>query len=931
MAEVNVTATHAASVVTTYGGSSEVVAHFAIVIRRRSSRDILRRVSGQWPFVGRARELTRVDALLNAGVGALVLGEPGVGKSAFARELGRRASSSGVAVSQIVGHAVSTGTPFEVFAGALAAQPGRDATGLGASEVLAVTDVLGVTDVVTRLFATLGRLTGRPPILIVDDIQLIDDQSAQVLLRIAATSAATVIATAPDEARLPAAVDRLWRDGLCERVELAPLSDDEIGTLLEAVLGGPVEHRTVRAFTNHSGGNALFAREMLTTALDRSLLVRRGVGDDQMWTMTSEPPVSRGIREIVTSRLAGLPDAQRHGLELVAAGEPLTAAVAADLIGDAVLDELAADRLVAVRDGLAGPEVSTAHPIYGDLLRTELPGLRLHRLRLAIAGRLESDPNPRSHDLVRAAVWRLDSGQGGDAERLVTAARAARRLSLATAERLARHAYETSGSLPAALLLAEVLTHSGRADVAAELMAQLPPESLGASDREAIAYCMAMGQGVLSGEPGAGAELIAGVLAGAPAASDQLRSLYAAMLAFDGRFEATLAVAMPIIDDPNAAPTARTMAALGAVGATYWLGRYREAVALADRIAATAASVRDMVPFGFASIELIAICAYAERGDFDLAEARARTLKQIAESDHDLFAGPRGDYCLGRIALLRGQVTTARRLFARCLVEHTPFDQFIERHLSAMFARAAVACGEMEAAASALAAAADKTGMKTYEPEDELAQAAVLAASLRLDDAAERAAWAAGVAASQSEWSVALTAYHDAARYGGARQIVGPMREAVPHVDSTLGWCYLDHAVALAARDAAALDEVARRFEAHGALMFAAEAQAEAALEHAADGDNRAARASSAHATWLWNTCEAVPSPWLTGSAVAVPLTVRERQVAALAAIGLSDAAIAERLGISIRTVQTHLGHVYDKLGSAGRTELAVRLAELKP
>jgi DNA-binding CsgD family transcriptional regulator len=52
--------------------------------------------------------------------------------------------------------------------------------------------------------------------------------------------------------------------------------------------------------------------------------------------------------------------------------------------------------------------------------------------------------------------------------------------------------------------------------------------------------------------------------------------------------------------------------------------------------------------------------------------------------------------------------------------------------------------------------------------------------------------------------------------------------------------------------------------------------------------------------------------------------------VAALAAIGLSDAAIAERLGISIRTVQTHLGHVYDKLGSAGRTELAARLAEIK-
>src|SRR5581483_9320616 len=121
--------------------------------------------------------------------------------------------------------------------------------------------------------------------------------------------------------------------------------------------------------------------------------------------------------------------------------------------------------------------------------------------------------------------------------------------------------------------------------------------------------------------------------------------------------------------------------------------------------------------------------------------------------------------------------------------------------------------------------------------------------------------------------------YHDAARYGAARQVVNLMREAVAHVDGTLAWCYLDHAAALAGHDGGALDEVSRRFEAHGALWFAAEAQAEAALAHAAAGDKRAARASSTHAGWLWGKCEAVPPPWLTGSAIAVPLTSRERQV----------------------------------------------------
>jgi len=36
----------------------------------------------------------------------------------------------------------------------------------------------------------------------------------------------------------------------------------------------------------------------------------------------------------------------------------------------------------------------------------------------------------------------------------------------------------------------------------------------------------------------------------------------------------------------------------------------------------------------------------------------------------------------------------------------------------------------------------------------------------------------------------------------------------------------------------------------------------------------------------------------------------------------------AARLLISIRTVQTHLGHVYDKLGSSGRSDLAARLVD---
>lgn len=51
-------------------------------------------------------------------------------------------------------------------------------------------------------------------------------------------------------------------------------------------------------------------------------------------------------------------------------------------------------------------------------------------------------------------------------------------------------------------------------------------------------------------------------------------------------------------------------------------------------------------------------------------------------------------------------------------------------------------------------------------------------------------------------------------------------------------------------------------------------------------------------------------------------LTPREREVLHLAAEGLSNPAIGERLGISPRTAEAHRAHVMEKLGLHNRTEL---------
>lgn len=51
------------------------------------------------------------------------------------------------------------------------------------------------------------------------------------------------------------------------------------------------------------------------------------------------------------------------------------------------------------------------------------------------------------------------------------------------------------------------------------------------------------------------------------------------------------------------------------------------------------------------------------------------------------------------------------------------------------------------------------------------------------------------------------------------------------------------------------------------------------------------------------------------------PLTAREQEVLDLLMEASSNQEIADRLYISLRTVETHLGHVYGKLGVRGRVQ----------
>ena len=61
-----------------------------------------------------------------------------------------------------------------------------------------------------------------------------------------------------------------------------------------------------------------------------------------------------------------------------------------------------------------------------------------------------------------------------------------------------------------------------------------------------------------------------------------------------------------------------------------------------------------------------------------------------------------------------------------------------------------------------------------------------------------------------------------------------------------------------------------------------------------------------------------------SGSAVdAADLTARQQEVAGLVARGLTNKQIANRLGISRYTAETHVRNILERLGAASRAEIA--------
>ena len=111
-----------------------------------------------------------------------------------------------------------------------------------------------------------------------------------------------------------------------------------------------------------------------------------------------------------------------------------------------------------------------------------------------------------------------------------------------------------------------------------------------------------------------------------------------------------------------------------------------------------------------------------------------------------------------------------------------------------------------------------------------------------------------------------------------------------------------------------------------GARLLAADAAAQAATVHTRQNRRGSVHTAATRAHQLAETCESARTPALAVITAPLPLTDREREIVTLAASGLSNREIAQRLVVSVRTVENHLYRASTKLGTTDRTELTALL-----
>ncbi len=391
----------------------------------------------QEPLIGREREVGLLRDATTAKAGrraALVLGEPGIGKTRHAAAAASEAHAQGavVALARCPPEANIAFEPWVRAIGELA-RAGADgwrselATAAGSelaalvpelSGYAAVSETVGAGEIaaaegaryrlLSGIGAALGYAAGDAPLYVVlDDAHWCDQASAQALAHLlenAPSEQLVLIVTARErELARGHPVSRVLSDLRRTRdlteLRLEGLDAGGLAALVAARVGRAITPRLAARLQARTAGNPFFAAE-LALDLDERGVLREGEALDAT-------PVPDAVTDLVEERLERLdPITERLLVAAAAIGPSARVSLAARAAGlsdegsERAVSEALTERLVDEVDS-ARPTIVFPHAVIREALTARSEGAGRSRLHLAIAEALEEDPEAEPAELAR--------------------------------------------------------------------------------------------------------------------------------------------------------------------------------------------------------------------------------------------------------------------------------------------------------------------------------------------------------------------------------------------------------------------------------------------------------------------------------------------------------------------------------------------------
>lgn len=743
----------------------------------------------------------------------------------------------------------------------------------GAARPAFVAQVAAAHESTASIFPSLHEWLGlhtdaeRGPIILgIDDAHLLHPDAVASLYQLARFDRVVLIITVRPGEPTPEGISKLWLDRLAERVEIKPFTRSAVGEVLGAKLGSYVDVGTVERMQLMTGGNALLLMELVDHTIAEGSL--RPVGGIWRWAGCLSYVEGRLV-EVVRSRLGDLRPDEAELIYMTALAESLE-------IDLPVVSELnyAAESLnrrgvmVAEKRG-ARLNVRLAYPLYRHVVAATMPKLTAYRLRLRLAEAIEQDENDS-----------LDNRPQADT--LVTAP------------------HDTASPATIVGLVQARALHYARGLHRADKALTVIDDALKAVPEVAA------------------------------------RPLYAYQARFrilDDRCREAATAGEVLLHQEN--PQSELMQEMvpTVAFAHNALGDSRKALALLDRCHIALPAWKDQ-SWKFHQLALAQTALLTGR----CAEVHAvldGLRQRLVEDDH---SAEYTWFILLRAQLdrHRGRHSEAAKHFRRASRLSIEADWLASQvWVLAQLAGTLAEAGKLTEASRTLSEVRVLQDRASLCPMDvdgaDLESAVVFAQAGQRNRAAILAGKVAERCAAAGRLTQALSALHLAARVGHARLVVDRCAQLASLISSAVLQARADHVLALANDDAEALAEIGDRFAQFGMRPLAAEAAAQSCAAYRNAGRLHSARVAAAKCHRLLTSYD-IRLPVWTGLGTTpadgsfLGLTPREHEIAGYAATGLSNREIADRLTVSVRTVENHLQRTYHKLGISTRSDLILNL-----